>query len=138
MSDYIDASFGVDNFNGTKYLSASKTKVNNILMVLFGKPGFYPSIPNLGMNIQKWLYMFFDEIDTNIIKAELINNCSAFLDDVETGGLDVVKTFYNEQPYLLFTMPTQTDDGTSNLILGVSINAVGQLVYNFKYDNTIL
>ena len=58
----IDPTFGLNNFNQTKVLSETETLVNNILMVLFGKPGFYPSIPALGMNIGQYLYNFADDI----------------------------------------------------------------------------
>ena len=49
----VDPVYGVNNFNETKVLTEAETLVNNILMILFGKPGFYPSIPSLGMDIQQ-------------------------------------------------------------------------------------
>ena len=59
----VDPAYGVNDFNETKVLSESQTLINNILMILFGKPGFYPSIPWLGMDIYQYLYSFEDGID---------------------------------------------------------------------------
>ena len=54
----VDPAFGVDSFNRPKVLSETETIVNNILFILFGKPGSYPSIPSLGMDIEQYLYLF--------------------------------------------------------------------------------
>ena len=68
----IDPTFSVNNFNKLKNLSRVQTTVSNMLMLLYGKPGFFPSIPSIGMDIKRYLYMFSDEINTNEIKNELI------------------------------------------------------------------
>ena len=90
----VDPTYGVNEFNKTKVLSETETYVNNILTILFGKPGFYPSIPTLGMDISQYLYKFEDEINVDRIKAILANQCSEFLPLVESGDIDIIKTTY--------------------------------------------
>ena len=71
----VDPVYGVNNFNRSKVLTETETKVSNMLMILFGKPGFYPSIPSLGMDINQYLYKFEDEINVEEIKSKLISQC---------------------------------------------------------------
>lgn len=127
----VDPVYGVNNFNRAKVLSETETYANNILMILFGKPGFYPSIPSLGMDINQYLYMFEDEIDVNAIKTKLASQCRELLIKFEDETLDVYTTTYNERSMLVFHLPTIIDNNTSGLILGVTLNEKGEMVYNF-------
>ena len=132
----IDPTFGLNNFKQTKVLSETETLVNNILMVLFGKPGFYPSVPSLGMNIGQYLYKFADDIDLDAIKAELIHQCNEFLPEVDSGELDVTQTMYNGETLLIFKLPVIIDESGISIALGVSVNKKGELVYNFVEGST--
>ena len=58
----VDPAFGKNAFNSPKYYNETQTAANNILTILFGRPGFYPSIPDLGMDITTLLYIAVDFI----------------------------------------------------------------------------
>ena len=131
----VDPQFGIDSYNRPKVLSESQTVVYNILTLLFGKPGFYPSIPHLGMNIQQYLYSFEDEFDTNYIKAQLASQCSDFIDIIENGSFDVIKSNHNGQPLIIFVIPTIITNTESNLFLGITVNEKGEYKFNFTFDS---
>lgn len=133
----VDPVYGVNNFNQTKVLSESETLINNILMILFGKPGFYPSIPSLGMDIEGYLYMFEDEIDVSKIKAKLASQCREFLPSMQDGSMDVYTTTYKDHTMLIFELPILVDNVTSMLALGVTVNDKGEMVYTFVSNNEI-
>ncbi len=133
----VDPVYGVNNFNQTKVLSESETLINNILMILFGKPGFYPSIPSLGMDIEGYLYMFEDEIDASKIKAKLASQCREFLPSMQDGSMDVYTTTYKDHTMLIFELPILVDNVTSMLALGVTVNDKGEMVYTFVSNNDI-
>lgn len=133
----VDPVYGVNNFNQTKVLSESETLINNILMILFGKPGFYPSIPSLGMDIEGYLYMFEDEIDASKIKAKLASQCREFLPSMQDGSMDVYTTTYKDHTMLIFELPILVDNVTSMLALGVTVNDKGEMVYTFVSNNEI-
>ena len=133
----VDAVYGVNDFNETKVLSESQTLINNILMILFGKPGFYPSIPWLGMDIYQYLYRFDDGIDTLKIKSKLAAQCQEFLPDIQDGSMDVYSTTYQERPVLIFELPILVDKATSVLALGVTVNTKGEMVYNFVSNDEV-
>ena len=132
----IDPTFSVNNFNKPKNLTELETKVHNILMLLYGKPGFYPSIPSIGMDIKKYLYMFTDEINTEQIKNELARQCAEFIPDVQTGDFEVVKTTFKDQNLLIFQLPVIDDTNKHSVTIGITLNDQGELIYKFVENKT--
>ena len=58
-----DTTFELNEFNEPKLRSEMETLKNVLLFVLFTKPGQYPSLPTVGLNIGSSLYEFYDEIE---------------------------------------------------------------------------
>lgn len=138
MAQGVDPVFGIDNFNKPKTLNESQTLVNNLLMLLFMKPGTYPSLPNLGIYIQQYLYMFFDDINTNYIKSQIATQCEEFLPSIQNGSLDVHKTTKDGKPVLLITLPIRIDDELTGLVIGTTIDSIGSLIYNHQFDKNAI
>ena len=132
----VDPQFGVDSYNRAKVLNESQTIVYNLLTLLFGKPGFYPSIPTLGMNIQQYLYSFQDDFDTNYLKSQLASQCKDFIDQIYDGTFDIIKSTYNDQPLLIFVIPTVLTNSETNLLLGITLTNTGEYRFNFTFDDT--
>lgn len=131
----VDPQFGANVYNRAKVLSESQTIVNNILTILFGKPGFYPSIPSLGMDITQYLYSFADNFDTDFLKSQLAIQCKDFVEHISNGSFDIVKSSYNGQPLLIFVIPAIIAETESNLLLGVTVNDKGEYSFNFTFEN---
>ena len=127
----VDPTFGTNDFNEPKLLTNLQTYVNNMLVLLFGKPGFYPSIPSIGMDISQYLYKYEDEIDTDAIKAKLVSQCRDFLPEARSGALDVFKSTYNDRVILIFKLPTIDDLPVCDVAIGVTTNEHGEMIYNF-------
>lgn len=134
----IEPDFGVNNFNEPKMFNESETLVNNLLMLLFMKPGSYPSLPNLGIDIEQYLYIFFDEINVEKIKYDIAAQCVQFLDSVEAGTLDVRKIIHNKRPLLLIVLPVRIEEKMTGLKLALTTDEANNVIYNFDYDNTII
>lgn len=130
----IDPSFGMNNFNQAKYKNESTTIAHAFLNLLFGKPGYFPSMPNLGINIEETLYAFWDEIDEAALKATIVAQCSAFKEYVDNGQLDVIKSSYKNQPLLIVVVPVQIKDDYANLTIGITQDAGGSIKYNYVYE----
>lgn len=129
----VEPNFGLDDFGRAKYLNETEALANSILNLLFGKPGFFPSMPDLGINIQSILYSFWDEVNVDQLKAEIVTQCQSFSQYIKTGDLDVVKTYYNSQPLLLIVLPTKILDGKQNLSVGITQDKNGNISYNYVY-----
>ena len=135
----LNPTFSVNNYNRPKVLTELESYVNDILMLLFGKPGFYPSIPTLGMDIKKYLYMFEDEINVEEIKSTLAEQCEEFLPELQSGDFDVIKSQYNGNTLLIFKLPIINDTNKNSAAIGITTNSKGELIYNFvETDDNML
>lgn len=127
----VNPTFAVNDFDNPRVLSTLESFVTDVLMILFGRPGFYPSIPSLGMNIQQYMYKFDDEVSTEDLKVKLAKQCDDFSDTIDTGNLDVVSTKYKGNLMLIFILPVINDSKEVQLSLGITTNTRGEIVYNF-------
>lgn len=130
----VEPSFGVNSFQKAKYKNETETIANAFLSLLFGRPGYFPSMPDLGIDIQSTLYMFWDEIDPNAIKAQIVAQCSAFKEFVDDGSLDVVKSSYNKKPLLLIIVPVQVKNTKETLAIGITQDENGNCEYNYVFE----
>jgi hypothetical protein len=131
-----EPSFGVNSFNQAKYKNETETIANAILNLLFGKPGYFPSMPNLGINIQSYLYGFWDELNVTHIKALIATQCQIFREYVDDGSLDVIKTELNGSPILLIVIPVQIKNTVDSLAIGLKQDKNGELSYNYVLEQT--
>ena len=67
-----DVLFDTDEMDKPKVISTFEMCVNSILMLLKLKPGQYPSIPELGIDVERYLYEYADDKTVpNTIKSRL-------------------------------------------------------------------
>ena len=132
-----DPTMGVDNFGEVKILSKTDTVCRNLLLVLFGKPGFYPSNPELGIDISKYFYNF-DNINTEELRAELSYQCSALLPEIDSLDFEVLVTNYKGQGMLIIRFPIIKTDDRLYMALGVTTNNKGNFMYRFVEDKNQL
>lgn len=126
-----EPAFGLDDFGKAKVLKNSEALATSVLMVLFGKPGFLPSLPDIGMDIGQYTYDFFDDIDVSSIKAQLAYQLPLVTDYVTAGEIDVRKVMNGDQGVLLFMLPMEQYVSNNNLVIGVETNINGGMSYNF-------
>ena len=103
-----------------------------ILMILFGKPGCFPSLPEIGMNIQSMMYKFADEIDPTSIKLQLAYQCSFVTELITEESLDVAMLTVDDKPVLRIIIPSLTDKKNNILVIGITVNLDGSVVYNYE------
>ena len=126
----VNPTFTVNDFNKAKVLSETENYVNDFMMLLFGRPGFSPSIPSIGLDIRSYLYKFEDEISTSEIKTKVANQCSDYLPMIQEGNFDVLLSTYESHVLLVFVLPSINDD-TVSIAIGVTTNNKGDIIYNF-------
>ena len=130
----IDPGFGMNSFNTPKFYNESVTTAKYIITILGGRPGFFPSMPDLGMDIKRaLLYKDIDEIDTDVIKAELVRQCDVFITNIRNGTFDVQKVLYQDKPLLIFIIPVTIERAAQRLAVGVMLNSKGETIYRIEY-----
>lgn len=75
-----DVLMDVDAYNKPKVISTFEMCVNAILTLLKMKPGQYPSIPELGIDIEQYLHEYADDPELpNEIKTKLYDQCNRLM-----------------------------------------------------------
>jgi hypothetical protein len=107
-------------------------------MVLFGKPGCFPSIPELGMNIQQYRVSRFDSDDVENIKAQLSYQCALIRESVITDDITVKYAQVKGKYVLFIAIPVSTANDPKSVLIGISEGEDGNAVYNYKLINEML
>lgn len=127
----VDPTYKANSFNKPKVLTEKESYIRGVLMILFGKPGFFPSIPTLGMDIQQYMYLRQDQIYPEVIKAKLATQCRDFMPDINAGDLDIIVTMQNNRVFLVFMLPMIDDKEGKRLILGITTDNSGNISYKY-------
>ena len=93
--------------------------METILVLLFSKPGFIPSMPNIGVNIRK--YLTNNNMTTDNIKQDIVNNCQDFYDYIVDKSIEIDIIEINNKRVLSISLPTITYNMTP-LTLGVLLD----------------
>ena len=133
-----DASFALDGFGRPRIRGEAELIKNAILFVLFSKPGQYPSLPNIGLDIQNRLYSFYNEINNNDLRDQIVSQCSALGTYFDKGTINVRKVMYRNQPSLMIhidcseTLPDgyAVADDASKYQIGITFDELNQMIYN--------
>lgn len=136
----FDTTFEMNEFEQPRIRSEVETVTNVILFILFTKPGQYPSLPLLGLDIQSKLYSYFDEIDVNELKRDLCNQCKALDVYLNDNWITIKKRIYRDQPSLLIAIQgTETYpngymkdsiDIADRYLIGISFDEMKRMVYD--------
>ena len=81
-----DVLMDVDEFHKPKVIDTFDMVVNSILTLLVMKPGQYPSIPELGIDIEQYLYEYSDDksIPSTIV-TKIYDQCNL----IQATGIEV-------------------------------------------------
>lgn len=139
-----DCTFEMDDFNKPRLREEAELVKNVVLLILFMKPGQYPSIPWLGLNVRDKLYSFYDEIDESALTRELSEQCQVLGTYIQQGDIIIKKMMYRNMPSLLIHVSTTAADGSiisydnrsknraSEFYIGISVNELNKLLYNIN------
>jgi hypothetical protein len=141
----FDCTFELDKYEKPRLCSESETIKNVVMFILFSRPGQYPSLPYLGMDIRSRLYSFYDELDESDLEEQLTAQCSALGTYFSSGAISVKKMMYRGMPSMIIRVSTDITDsytaqyvrqnrqeaGTEFLI-GLSVNELNEMITNIN------
>lgn len=139
-----DTTFELNEFGQPRIRSEIELIKDIILFVLFSKPGQYPSLPHIGLDIQTMLYSFYDELDVEDLKEKLVLQCEALGVCFDSGAVAFRKTIYRKQPSLLIhiegkeTYPNgymkDSIDNANRYLIGITFDELNKMVYNISTE----
>jgi len=132
-----DVALDVDSTYKPKVVSSFELAVNAVLTLLMMKPGQYPSIPELGMDISQYLFEYSDDKSLpGKLKAKLNEQCNrlditgievSFVFDRLQDGTDVLVVQIMGNDRLCYGLQT------NRVLIGISYDKLNQIYIRKKY-----
>lgn len=126
----MDVTFEVDDFSNPKLLSSSEMLKNIAMFVLYSKKGQVPSLPSIGMNIEKQLYEFYEDVDPTSLQANVVNQCSALNAIFKDNGIE--KMYEDGKPTLKISLEyspnPETEKPFKDYQLGISYDELQEMI----------
>ena len=126
-----DVLMDTDSMYKPKVISSFDLVINTILTLLFMKPGQYPSIPELGIDIESYLHEYSDD---PTIPMEITNKLRDQCNRIESIGVNVECRFdlTNEGYNALVVEVTGTDrlaygSESNRVIIGITYDKLNRL-----------
>lgn len=133
----VEPVFGLNHFQKPKTIEDEEALAKTILIILFGRPGVFPSLPNIGMHIQDIFYKFEDEIDVTALKVKLATQCSLITELENSKEFDMQLIEDDDGKLVLLIMiPVVREESKNMLVIGVTTNDSKSVIYNFDLIQT--
>ena len=126
-----DVLMDVDGYNKPKVISTFEMCINVILTLLKMRPGQYPSIPELGIDIEKYLHEYADDPNIpNEIRNKLYDQCNRL--NVVNIDIEVYIDRAADGTNALIVKLTGSDtltygEPSSNVIIGITYDKLNRL-----------
>ena len=114
--------FGLDHFGNQKILSLDDSIAQMVLNILFLRPGQIPSLPYIGVNIEKYLYRFEEELDVQELLTEIRNQCSPLMGYIDIDAMYMAVIEYENYPLLVLNIPLRTGTDNADILIGFKKN----------------
>lgn len=132
-----DVGYGLDDFQRMKVYSESESIARYILTILLTRPGNYPGLPHIGLNVKQLLYDDLNEFNATSLKEQIYNQCSALLphivgDDVYAGLIE-----YNGTTFLLIRVSVEVNSKMQKINYAFYQDELRELKFDFQIEDDI-
>ena len=124
--------FDVDSFNNQKFLTSTESIGSILLNLFFSKPGSFPNMPNIGIDIAQYVYSLSSDIDTDLIKDRIFNQCSELLPYIMMGNVQVFITNMQGNSVLMVSVSLSYDDSKDTLLYAFGKQDSGAIVHSYE------
>ena len=135
-----DVLFDTDEMYKPKIISTFEMCVNAILTLLKMKPGQYPSIPELGIDVEQYLHEYSDDPKIAMtIQRQLTEQLSAL--DYTGINIQVFNDKVDDDRSALIIKITGTETLTyhmhklEDVVIGITYDQLGQMYTRVKYND---
>ena len=140
MAGFYEPAFGLDKFRKPLVYEDWEVVAQAIIIVLFGRPGFYPSIPQLGIHIQDYMNERLDMIDTDELSGKLMYQLSIISDLIQTDDIKIVtkKLVGYNSPALIIFIPIYKGEDKNNIAVSIVQSSKDSVKYNYEIVDSSL
>lgn len=131
-----EPTFDIDIYKKPKLLSEKDSVAQVILNALFLKPGNLPDNPDLGVDIEKYMYFDSDLSVAETIRTSLVKTCGEDLINANINAVSFITRKQEEDNSYVFLMQISIsfkgEDKPVNLGIG-GYQTSGNVTYNWDY-----
>lgn len=132
-----DVGYGLDDFQRMKVYSESESIARYILTILLTRPGNYPGLPHIGLNVKQLLYDDLNEFNATTLKEQIYDQCSALLphiigDDVYAGLIE-----YNGTTFLLIRVTVEVNSKMQKINYAFYQDELREIKFDFQIEDDI-
>lgn len=117
--DKSELSLEINSFDKPKELTRAQAWSQLILNIIFLKKGSYPSMPDLGIDIEQYEYEFLDTACERLM-TDITQQQQTYLPDVPLVGVMVTQTDFKGQPIMLVQLHFQVDDYAETTAIAIN------------------
>lgn len=122
--------FELDGFGEQKYLTEAQSAAKQILMLLFLRPGDYPSMPDLGIDIPRQIrYKNLDSVTGGTLKENITSQIRKYCSNVDLKELTIYSTKYMGQYVVILDFELQAEKTIS-----IALAHVTNALVDFKVE----
>lgn len=130
-----------DDFQKSMIYNRHQSLINYILNILLMKPGNLPTMPELGVNITKYIKNNMEEIlDPAQLQGLIASNCKSILPFIDESRIFVANDIvYNNKSYLIISIPLLEEVEKSSSITAYYAfyrDELNRLHFNFQIEES--
>lgn len=137
LSSGLDATFDINNYSSPKLISQTELAKNIIMFILYSKPGAYPSLPQIGLNIDKYLYEDYETLKVDTIQQQLVEQCSFLEEFFANGSIKLKKIIENNKPTIKIEVnyePLNEERPTNSYNLGITYDELTEMISDLSEE----
>lgn len=121
-SSKSEMSLQINSFDKPTELNDIKAWSQLMLNLIFLKPGTYPSIPDMGIGIEKYEYDFLEDA-VNELSTKITEQQQTYLPDVPLSGVQISKMEHDGQPILVIQLFFDTENGATSSAIAINTSS---------------
>lgn len=115
MSGLSEVGFGVDSFGKPKILSEKESLLQIVFNVFVAKPGNYPSMPEIGIDIgSRILYLTEDRMEIEQLQIDIRDQLIMVIPGEKIGDVIVGVRTINGEVVVVIKVPIVDDSGVNS------------------------
>lgn len=130
-----DVGYGLNGFQRMQVYSESESIARYILDILLTRPGNYPGLPHLGLNVKQYLYHDIKDFDSNMLKEQIYAQCNALMPNIISEDIFVGFVNYNGIDFLLIRIPVEVNEAKQVINYAFYQNELREIKFDFEFEN---
>lgn len=130
-----EVGFGPNAFNEPTVYGAIESLGQILYNIFVMRPGTLPSLPNVGIDVRKYLYKLEGTIDYGALRQSIFDSCVGLLNFIQVGDVVVREIEVRGVFTLVVIINAQIDTQSYALISALKKGEGNDVLYSFRAES---